>query len=100
MAAKLPASLVRTPLPAYTLGTMPVGSEHDFPPTAMKVDEDLSCYLNPNEKIMDVGFIRVKHSEDGYHVSIRLAADWTAKAIPNDEKAKLIPAETVTILQR
>jgi hypothetical protein len=68
MPAKLPPSLLKRSLPSYTIGTMPVGSEYDVERGVMLVDQDGSCYLDPDAKIKEVDFLHVRRDEAGYYV--------------------------------
>jgi hypothetical protein len=76
---------------------MPVGSAYDAEVVAMLVDEEGSCYLDPDAKIVDAGFIHVRRDEVGYHVTVRLlGVQWIPGPIPEAMKAKLITVETLT----
>ena len=66
MPAKLPENYVKQPLPPYTLGTMPVGSEYDAADLrAMLVDLEGYCYLDPDVRITEAGFMHVRRDEAG-----------------------------------
>ena len=47
---------------------MPVGSEYDVERGVMLVDQDGSCYLDPDAKIKEVDFLHVRRDEAGYYV--------------------------------
>jgi len=97
MPAKLPPSRIKPPFPVLTIRDMPIGSEHYADPFALVVDDDGSCYLEPEEKLKSIGFIIVRRAEDGYHVTVRLeGVEWSAKTIPEERKSKLIPVATFT----
>lgn len=98
MAAKLPESLVKRPLPAYTIRTMPFGESYDARPVVLLVDEDGSCYLNPDAKIDEAGLITIRRDEVGYHVTVRMpGVRWMREQIAEEKKAKLIPVATITV---
>ena len=97
MPAKLAASLIRPELPEYTIGTMPVGSEFYFSGTAMLVDQDRTCYLDPDKKAGASEFLAVRRDDRGYHVKVRMSGiQWIPEPLSPQRKAKLIPVESLT----
>lgn len=100
MPAKIPESLVKPAMPVYTIETLPVGAEFGFSSSAMLVDEDGTCYLQPDFETGWSEFIMVKHDERGYHVHVQMPGiQWVRAAIEPEKKSTLIPVESLTVAE-